>query len=41
MSKYTIQELWKIVLEHPLIEAEKEHKERLKKDKEKEGKVNE
>ena len=34
MNKYTIQELWKIVLEHPLIEAEKEHKEELKKIKE-------
>ena len=38
MSKYTIQELWKIVLEYPLIVAEKEHKEKLKKSKEEEGK---
>lgn len=38
MSKYTIQELWKIVLEQLLIEAEKEYKEELKKSKEKGGK---
>lgn len=32
-EKPTIQELWKIILEQPLIEAEKRHKEKLKKQK--------
>lgn len=30
-DKYTMQELWNIVLNQPLIEAEKRHKEELKK----------
>lgn len=29
-DKRTLQELWKAVLEQPLIEAEKRHKEKLK-----------
>lgn len=29
-NKYTIKELWDIILEQPLVEAEKRHKEQLK-----------